>query len=694
VVGEILASLDNKRIYFKPKHFLDNDEFRIYLQTMNTIPNIQFDKKTRKGYYCSVPKFLEIEYSIKDDGWDLIRDGSLRGIASDLYRNSSTKNYRNFFDVSVLKKDLLDFQREDVNFFIQKNRTANFSDMGLGKTVESIAAFSYLYNRNFIDKIFIFLLGSLSYNWKREILSFSNQFVEEDIIICDNTNKYNLLKERKKIYIIPYNLLGDVFCSACDKMNPPVKIPKEITYVNMNKRIINRLEKEEDAEFVKSCFERDKDKKVWVRNTKDILKKYPRLKEILLSINFNRVRDSKKSCQCSEDKLLALKEMIGSETNMMAVCDESQSMMNTKSVTFKILNNYKQFFEFRHIMSATPNINGFEDVWTQMSFLDESIIGMPYRNFCRFIAKEMGRTFRSKDGSNKEQYVAGMITEYNADNIKIIDDKMKSWVLRKFKRDVPWFKINKYVDTLFFDLTYDHRILYQTFCNYQFDILREDGDVVYALDIMNTFPYIAQVIDFPPMLLKKVQDPKVLKLISDFDYTKSAKFLALEEMVNEHMSKGEKIIISDWRPDVMNYLSEKFSKHRNVIIDGEQKSSGGKDRNSVRQDIIDDFNNSDSDLKILFLSSMIGAGFNLNKACRNLIFYNLGFDAENFVQTQDRIYRINNLWDVNIKVMVYDRTIDYKRYKVNMNREKINDSIFGNKVLTVEEYRKIFEGDF
>jgi hypothetical protein len=70
----------------------------------------------------------------------------------------------------------------------------------------------------------------------------------------------------------------------------------------------------------------------------------------------------------------------------------------------------------------------------------------------------------------------------------------------------------------------------------------------------------------------------------------------------------------------------------------------------------------------------------------------LSWNSADFQQTQDRIYRIINEKDVNIKIFVYDKTLDMKRLRMALNREKLNQGVHKNTVLTKEEYKKLFEG--
>lgn len=133
------------------------------------------------------------------------------------FRQETTFNRHIEFDSSVLKNNikLYEFQKEGIIWLSKRNRSFLADDAGLGKTLQSIAIFSFLIKTNKIDSIFICVRNGLSYNWLYEILDFSSMFKEEEIFIINNETKIQPFKilQDKKIIICPNHLIADVFAS-------------------------------------------------------------------------------------------------------------------------------------------------------------------------------------------------------------------------------------------------------------------------------------------------------------------------------------------------------------------------------------------------------------------------------------------------------------------------------------------------
>lgn len=127
-----------------------------------------------------------------------------------------TKFFRGrHFDTSILnqKVTLFNYQKEAIHWRIKRSSYLDAYDAGLGKTCVNICVTSSLYKHGEIDAIFILAPSGLAYHWKREILSFTNLFKEDDFLIIDNVNKTQPFNTDKKIIIIPHHLLSDVLLS-------------------------------------------------------------------------------------------------------------------------------------------------------------------------------------------------------------------------------------------------------------------------------------------------------------------------------------------------------------------------------------------------------------------------------------------------------------------------------------------------
>ena len=102
-----------------------------------------------------------------------------------------------------------DFQLKVINKAIKQNRLALYLQMGLGKTYIIITAINQLHSQNKIDNFVVVSPPEGVYNWRREILRFSNWINENEILISSATNNRNPFKNPEslkgiKVIILTY----------------------------------------------------------------------------------------------------------------------------------------------------------------------------------------------------------------------------------------------------------------------------------------------------------------------------------------------------------------------------------------------------------------------------------------------------------------------------------------------------------
>ena len=89
--------------------------------------------------------------------------------------------------------------------------------------------------------------------------------------------------------------------------------------------------------------------------------------------------------------------------------------------------------------------------------------------------------------------------------------------------------------------------------------------------------------------------------------------------------------------------------------------------------------NEDPSHKVISLSSHTSSrSINLQKMCHRAIYYSVPWDAEQFRQGQDRVYRITSTHDTYVEPFVMDKTIDLIRYSRAINRIEMNDTMMKN----------------
>jgi SNF2 family DNA or RNA helicase len=104
------------------------------------------------------------------------------------------------------------------------------------------------------------------------------------------------------------------------------------------------------------------------------------------------------------------------------------------------------------------------------------------------------------------------------------------------------------------------------------------------------------------------------------------------DITTDLVSQGKKVVIWSQFTNPINVL-EKNLKHLGVLT----LYGGTKDT----KDVIDQFNDPDSDIKILISNPQKGGeGISLHKVCHNAIYLDRDYDAAKYLQSRDRIHRI------------------------------------------------------
>lgn len=364
--------------------------------------------------------------------------------------------------------------------------------------------------------------------------------------------------------------------------------------------------------------------------------------------------------------------------NLFILCDESHNFKNSKAIKTKALFSIKNQFKYKCLCSATPFINRIEDAYSQITFLDKSIIPMSENAWKLSIADSIGNKF--------DKYA---ITNYNTEKVEEFHNSIKQIMIKINKEDVDEMKVKKIISKIYFDLTLAQRELYQRITEYQIAILENEYDKVTWRLVLQKLQLICEVIDNPKILAKHhYDDPGINRIVDKWKIEDDPKFIVLNEKIKNIVEeRNEKIIIYDIHPETLDTLYEKFQKYSPLIIHGSLKV---KDKEKDRKEKEDLFNN-DPRYKIFLLSALTSsAGLNLQKMCNRIEVYTMPWDSVPFRQLQDRTTRITSEKDSYIEVFCYPKTIDNIRVQRNFNRVDLNDKL--GKEISREELQNLLRG--
>ena len=166
------------------------------------------------------------------------------------------------------------------------------------------------------------------------------------------------------------------------------------------------------------------------------------------------------------------------------------------------------------------------------------------------------------------------------------------------------------------------------------------------------------------------EDEKILKhddiksLISGYDkLEKPAKLLKLISMVKEFKSKNKKVLIWSTHLKTIDLILKNL-RTQNIEV---KKITGETNKDfEIKKNIMEEFNDINSNLDALVaLPQACSESISLHKACQNAIYYDLNYNAAEFLQSLDRIHRVggSEIHPVYYNFLHYEGTVDTKIFE-------------------------------
>ena len=365
------------------------------------------------------------------------------------------------------------------------------------------------------------------------------------------------------------------------------------------------------------------------------------------------------------EKIRSLKkEIINflSSSNCMLVIDEGHKVKNPRASSTKTAMDLSKYSNYKVILTGTPMPNGYEDLYSLTYIINPYKTIIPY-NYTQ-LRKFTIRGIREKD----EQRIMDSLYPYYS-------RVSKRFLIKRGELLPPKYTIN------LSEMDEDQRYIY--------DFL--DGLIA---DYSNRWEFEFEKILMRAILIRKMQvssNPKLLRkgILASFDEIRGGLVIdddteeITNEMIEEFKRKLEladeiikhdinnsdvgrllKEYINDQKLVNKNVLAIKLAKkiideNKKVILwdtfvenmdtlrsmlkttyDINAKVINGSVTGEERQNVIDDFRT--GDLKVLIASpATLAESISLHRCCQYAIYVNRNFNAAQFIQSKDRIHRIN-----------------------------------------------------
>jgi len=233
---------------------------------------------------------------------------------------------------------------------------------------------------------------------------------------------------------------------------------------------------------------------------------------------------------------------------------------------------------------------------------------------------------------------------------------------------------------------------------------------------------IRQCISYPKLLLKSINNYKedllednsdLIKLIQEYDSLElPSKLETLISILKEHQKYNHKVVIWSNFIGTLELMKKQLSKNsmKCGLIYGKTPISKMKDdyynKEKTREEIRDEFVDLNSGLDILIANPAAAAeSISLHKTCFHSIYYDLSYNAAQYLQSLDRIHRVggSETNTANYYFLQYEKSLDqdikrnlelkankmysiidedYEIYNLDMFEETLDDD--------VTAYKRIF----
>lgn len=314
--------------------------------------------------------------------------------------------------------------------------------------------------------------------------------------------------------------------------------------------------------------------------------------------------------------------------NVGIIVDESTKLKNPDAKLTKDYFDLAPYFKRRTIMTGTPVANRPYDLWAQIFFLDSGAsLGADYNEF------KQNTDLRNDFESNLEKQ------ELFLDTVSGIYEKIANFSVRETKKSCGLELPKKEYITIYAEFEKQQFEMYQKIMkDLQIEIVKNE-----QLEIDDDSISLKRLI----RLLQVASNPA---LLDDQYMTESGKEIKLDQLLEEINNKNEKVIVWSNYIENINYFQKKYKKYNPRKIHG---SMTIEERNKS----VDVFKK-DGACKVLFATPQAAKeGLTLTVA-NHVVFYDRGFNLDDYLQAQDRIHRISQKKKCYVYNIMLENSID------------------------------------
>ena len=333
----------------------------------------------------------------------------------------------------------------------------------------------------------------------------------------------------------------------------------------------------------------------------------------------------------------------------LVIVDESTTVKNRKAQRTKNIVKAGELAKYRRILTGSPITKNPMDLYSQCAFLDDSLLG--FKSYYAY--QNRYAVVRSRSlGSRAFQEIVGY---RRLDELHDKLDRFSARVLKEDCLDLP-------------DKIYQSREV--TLTKEQTTAYKQMQELALAQlatgELSTTASVLTQI-----MRLQEICCGHLRTDDGDIQPLPSKRMDEMLNVIDEML--GKVIIWATWVYDIEKIVETLRERY------GPQSAEGfyGATPQDARQDIVDRFQDPDSDLRF-FVGNPKTGGYGLTlTAATNMIYYNNGYDLETRIQSEDRAHRIGQEHHVLYVDLISPGTVDEKILKALRGKIDLAQEVLG-----------------
>ena len=340
------------------------------------------------------------------------------------------------------------------------------------------------------------------------------------------------------------------------------------------------------------------------------------------------------------------------------IIDEAQHIKNPQSQNARSVKEIRARSYFA--LTGTPIENSLTELWSIFDFVMPGYL-LSYSKFTK-------------------KFERPIIKDDDKRVLDVFGKHIRPFILRRIKKDVLKELPDKIVNKLTVDLSPEQKKLYLAYLKeFKGEIeseIKERGFGRSHIKILSALTRLRQICCHPSLFIDNFTGD-------------SGKMLMLEEVINDSLESGHRILLFSQFTSMLKIIKDKLTE-QNI----EHFYLDGKTETILRGEMVNRFNAGEGKIFLISLKAG-GSGLNLTGA-DVVIHYDPWWNPAVEEQATDRAHRIGQKNIVHVMKLITKGTIEEKIYELQEKKKKIIDSVIhpGETLLskfTEDEIKNLFE---